>query len=191
MFEALLRRLRPNVRIGAHCTLNKRVDTAQSCSSIASPPAQVKLLQIGMGHTPITQARLGPANLSGAAGRGRHSLRSDLRRVTRLWFSALFATGGGAGARVLFLEATAVSSSESSTILEEPRLDAAVRSSCDEAKIEPTSMRDADDDLPPESVVVHVCISVWGIVVWWCGEGGVPSPQRPKKAKVVAFVQGL
>ena len=73
-----------------------------------------------------------------------------------LFFSPFLSTEGGAGERV-FLAATAVSSCEASTVLEEP-LKRSGKKLLGERKNEPTSMRSASDDLPPVSIHGAICM---------------------------------
>ena len=85
-------------------------------------------------------------------------------------FFALFATGA-AEDRILLLAATAVSSYEASTILEEP-LGCCGKKLLGERKIEHTSMRGALDDQPPVSIHHDICryIGVAGLhVAMWRG----------------------
>ena len=93
------------------------------------------------------------------------SIYSGLRRGTRLWFLRLFRYGGPPAKEYLWV-ATAVSSCETSIILEE--LGRSGKKLLGERKIEPTSMRGASDDLPP--VYGAICMYVYRCGGSSCGD---------------------
>ena len=95
---------------------------------------------------------------------------TDLKRGwgTRFCFARPFRHGGGAGERVL-LAATAASSCEASTVLEEP-LGRSGKKLLGERKIEPTSMRGASDDLLPVSIHGAICMYVYRCGWSSCGD---------------------